>query len=653
MAASNPHKELLELLVQWAAWPTRVKSQSLKMAARLLSDERIAWNVRRQAAVRLLRLVPDRLRFVRPLVRALTRGLPRRQVWECLRWLQEEVPRCEALDRWVARWERRRRWRCPRCPLRFPLADFVRHLWNDHGLIFDASPRRAYSPRYLLSTLWRRWRQSHDPQWLDQAWVWGGETALRGWLRYSGVQAEDLRPLLQQAAQVHSGLCPTCFAQLPASAPPEWPLLTLTPRRLSTVGWAVEYSPGPWWEVVSIQTPQWQTLLRLRPAARLWACLAALSVAGLLFSVLPPSGAMVALPLVSVLVYGLVRYLLRSTNPPQDLLIDTAWQYLVPQLQWSQQDHLRWLIRLCQTSIGRGDPEKRRGTLQYILSYLQKLDDQGNKEQWRLRGVAEWLQWCDTLPSGVDRSQRLLTLLSPAFQGEVPWSYAEAVAAAYLSHPVEYGSLLRVQVLLCQQAFSWGWTPEDLHILSLALPTLGQLLTPPASQRWQHLYSLHQQEIIPAWSSGIVNVFECAQLWPYLTARLLVDYPDLLWIERWDSVHEAALGPILITARGVSLAGYWSLNPEADIRLIAKGYGLMFDNQALYTVRPLPPDLPERLRDWLKILNDFLQNLPAEPPSTPALPQRLLSTLAQCCPHCHTTAIIPRGGIGRKLILSQ
>ena len=652
MAPANPYQELLELLAQWESRPTRVKYQLLKKTVRWLADEQIDWDVRRRIVVRLLRLVPDRLHMVRPLVRALTRGLPRRQFWECLRWLQERVPRCEILDRWVARWERRRRWRCPRCQIRLPTADFVHHLWNDHGLILDATRRRAFAPGRLLREHWQRWQQSRDPQWLDQAWIWGGEAALRRWLRRTVVHIEELRPLLEQAAQQGSGLCPTCLVPLPASTPPASPALTLTPRRLSTIGWSVDYSPGPWWEVLTLQTPQRQTVLRCRPAARLTACLSTLGAAGLLLSVLPSSGALLALPLVSILTYGLVRYRMRSTRPSHDVLIDTAWQHLVPELRWQQPDHLQWLIRLCQTSIGRGDPAKRQGMLHRILDDLRQCRDPSRRDWWYLRGVAEWLYWCDTVPPGVDRNPRLLALLSPAFEGEVPWSYAEAVAEAYWSQPGKLGRLLRLQLLLVQQAFSCGWTPEDLHTLSLAMPALGRLLAPPVSQRWQQLYSLHQRDMISAGSSGIANVLECAQLWPDWTDRMLIDHPDLLWIDRWDPVHESTLGPILITARGVSLAGYRSLNPEADIRLIANGHGLVFDGQILYTFRPLPAYLPERLRDWLQVLHDFLQNLPASPAGTSALARQLLSTLAQRCPNCRTLAVIPRGGIGRPLVPS-
>ncbi|MCL6508494.1 MAG: hypothetical protein K6T59_15900, partial [Bryobacteraceae bacterium] len=214
----------------------------------------------------------------------------------------------------------------------------------------------------------------------------------------------------------------------------------------------------------------------------------------------------------------------------------------------------------------------------------------------------------------------------------------------------EYGSLLCVQVLLCQKAFSCGWTPADLQLLSLALPALSQVLLPSVPHQWQYRYGLFRMKFIPDWSPGIVNVFECAQRWPYLTARWLAAFPDLLWVERLDPAHEASLGPILITARGVSLAGYFSLNPEADIRLMAHGYGLVFDDQVVYTSRPLPADLPQRLRDWLGVLDDFLRHLPAVSPDASEGPRRLLAPVARSCPHCRTSAIIPPGGIGRRLV---
>ncbi|MDW8243838.1 MAG: hypothetical protein RMJ88_11555 [Thermogemmata sp.] len=647
MEAADPRKELMRLVVRSAALSPKARPAWLPEVLPLLADSRIPWEIRRQATARLLRLVPDRLRYVRPLLQALTHGLTSQQKWECLRWLQEAVPRCHALDRWLARWDQRRRWRCPRCQRYLPRPEFVTHLWHVHGLIYDHQRRRVCMPHRLARLAARRWQQTGQNAELDQVWLWNGTAGLRRCLRSPATTPEDWHALLGQAGVRHQGLCPRCLTELPASLPPELPPLTVTTHRLSTFDWCVEILTGPCWHVTRVRAPdQDYRLVQIRPSPRLLACLAALAAAAVVLIVVPARLVPWPLLLISLTIYGLVRFLLRHQADRIDQLIDAAWQYLVPQARLDRDDHLRWLTRLCQASMGQGSPAVRQDVLYPILQRLSETSPTDQPERWRTRGAAEAL-WLDDL--AMDETKTLAALLQRlevVFRGDAPWLYAEALLAAWPLRNDANKFRHRLQIMLQMVAFQLGWTPRQLKTLCDLAPAIAHWLRPDAPALLAQRYALWHLPYSPAWSPQIITVFELVQRWPTLAEHWLAEYPDLLWLERWDPQHEPALGPIIITASGVCLAGYRSLNPEATIELKAVGRALNYDGQWLYTWQPLPDTLPQRLRDWLRFLNDFLEMIPDDT-ATPLFHQAL-SSLVRPCPQCRLPLLVPPGKIARR-----
>lgn len=653
MAASDPRVELMQLLLQGAALPPAARSRWLGEAVRLLGDPQIPWELRRLATARLLRLLPDRRRYIWPLLHALTTSLNRHQTWECLRWLQEAVPRCHVLDQWLERWQRRRRWRCPRCDQRLNRAALVRHLWEAHGLLYDHTATRAVPLGNLVHRLRQRWQHTGDPQLLVQAWIWKGENALRRWLRLALTAPEDFQWLCRRAEERGCGLCPICFAELPASLPPLPAPLNLCAQQLSAPGWYVSRASGPWCLSVSVHTPHHQAVVQWRPAPRLLACLAALGPAALLVALLPPTIAAPLLLPAAVAIYALVRARLPTVATSDDELIDTAWQHLVPTCRLDQAEHLRWLTRLCLTSVGRGTPARREPFLRYLLAELERrchaADNPLADACWQLRSAAEGLQLCDASHYPADGDEHLLRALARPFYGEVPWNYAATLAAVCLALPLTPGRLRRWQIRLWESAFAAGWNPRELQTLAATVPILEPLLVPTPPAQLAHLYTLYHLGFVPAWSAEIYNVFELARHCPAYAEQILSNYPDLLWLEHWDPLHERSLGPIITASRGVCLAGCSSLDPDAEIRLAASGCALCYEGQWVYTWWQLPPDLPERLRDWLRLLHRFLHMTAEQREAASPLPLHTLQPLARRCPHCRSRVLIPRGQVGRRL----
>src|SRR5947208_2648769 len=86
----------------------------------LLSDRTIPAPLRVVAAARLIRDLPDKAEAVRPVVRAITAGLPPLRALERLRHLQHQVEKGRALDVLIDRREQRVKMDCPRCRVHLP-----------------------------------------------------------------------------------------------------------------------------------------------------------------------------------------------------------------------------------------------------------------------------------------------------------------------------------------------------------------------------------------------------------------------------------------------------------------------------------------------------------------------------------------------------
>jgi hypothetical protein len=291
----------------------------------------------------------------------------------------------------------------------------------------------------------------------------------------------------------------------------------------------------------------------------------------------------------------------------------------------------------------------RQPLLQYLRAQLAVVSSTAGCDlvaAYQLAGALEGLQLCDQATHSPNADDWLLQALAAPLAGQMAWPQADMLACVLLNWPITPGRLRRWHIRLCQQAFVHGWLPHDLEALAAITSGYAQLLQVHYSGQLTYLYALHRLNFCPAGSSEILTVFELVQRYPAMAEQLLLQYPDLLWIERWDIAHEMSLGPIIVASRGVGLAGWHTLDPEAEIRLGRSRRVLYYDGHVVYTWRPLPQDLPERLRNWLLFLHGFVHSIDASVPTPTALTQPTLLPLARRCPQCHSWAVIPRGQVG-------
>src|SRR5262249_59602430 len=188
------------------------------------SDRTIPAPVRVVAAARLLRDLPDKADAVRGVVKSITVGLSPLRALERLRHLQHQVEKGRVLDVLIERREQRVKMDCPRCGVRLPRVEMVKHLWHAHRLFLDRGKVR--DPDRLAEDRRAEFAATGDPSALDWAVLLarpGGAGTLRAWGATSNPPAEDTAPLRAAAQDRHPRLCPRCLAPVPPPVPPPPP----------------------------------------------------------------------------------------------------------------------------------------------------------------------------------------------------------------------------------------------------------------------------------------------------------------------------------------------------------------------------------------------------------------------------------------------
>src|SRR5262245_15097722 len=362
---SDPRQSLSALVARLAAAPQAARPPLVAAVLPLLSDADIPVPVRVAAAARVLRFIPDRRGPVRRVTRALTAGLSPGRGLARLRQLQNQVEKCDALDALIEARERRVKLACPRCRVRLPRVEMVKHLWHEHALTLERGKTRTW--QRVVEDLQAKHATSGDPEPLDRVAALAGVAGLRRWIAGDEPPAEQVAPLLEAAAEHGAGLCPGCFAELPAAVTPLPAPLVLERGRLAGDGFAVEAGGGVWFRTLRVTTPEKGTAAGKRTpaprgAATLWAALVLLAALPLardwVFAL-----AAVALAL---LAYLLVR-LIRGGGNPDDRAVDAAWARLAPRLA-ERARAARFLTRLCCASLGRGDPGERVKVLGAVIT---------------------------------------------------------------------------------------------------------------------------------------------------------------------------------------------------------------------------------------------------------------------------------------------
>ena len=621
-----------------------------------LANREAPVSIRVLAASRALSSLPDRSSAVRNVVRPLTTGLSPLRRLERLRQLQHQVDKSRALDQFIERREARLKLDCPRCGQRLVRETMVRHLWFEHGLLLERGKVR--SPRRTVNELKAEHADTHDTTVLDRTALLADDGAIRAWVAASEAPAEDMEPLLAEAADHRAGLCPGCFAERPPAIPPLVPPLALARGRLAGGGYAVRIGGADWIRTLTVNSPA-RTIHygpdgRHTLGARGLATLVAAVLAFITFLIVVFGSKAWAAPaatsrflLTALLAYVLVRLVWKPPLAPGDRAVEAAWSHLVPRLLGGNRTS-EWLARLCRTSLGRGDPMARPAILHEVIDRAASGDTPADLQLLAAAGV---LQVDDRARLGHDRAAALAELLAAGLSGEQPAAFAEYAAECYLGmeKKPEAPERARVRVLLLDAAFQAGFKPRDLIELWAIAPHLRRLMSVEPLHRLALLHGVRAMGPTRRWEriARADSVFDLCRNAPNISGRLLADYPDLLLLHRPDPDTESQIGPVLICTRGIVVGGHVLADPETVVRIERKE--LIFGPHRLPLERTPVGDFATVVKEWLRFrawaLLPLLDNYLAS--GSQLVAEQVLRPLRRRCPNCGTVSAIAAGAVGR------
>ena len=125
----------------------------------------------------------------------------------------------------------------------------------------------------------------------------------------------------------------------------------------------------------------------------------------------------------------------------------------------------------------------------------------------------------------------------------------------------------------------------------------------------------------------------------------------MLLFHRPEPKVEKLLGPVLICARGVSVCGALTSDPDADVYLEEGGRELTFGRHKFEFPRRLPVDFPEVLTHWLRFRAESLLPLIEGylSPGSGEESRRVLGPFCRRCLACHAVSAIAPGAVGRQV----
>jgi hypothetical protein len=650
MSESEPRQALNALVARLRATPRARRPELIRHLLPLIASSRLPIPVRIAAAAQILRFIPDRLPPVRRITRALTVGLSPQRSLDRLRQLQHQVDKCNTLDELIEIREQRLQLTCPRCRIRLPRIEMIKHLWHKHRLTLDSG--KTHTLRRAISKLKSQHVATGDTDPLDRVAGIAGAAGLRRWLADDDTSAEELAPLLHEAAERGVGLCPACFAYLPATIQTIPPPLVLSKGRLAGDGFAVAVREKRWFRTLTLTTPDRKLSVGRRSLTpRGVGILVAALALFLTLAFAPSIPFAIAGSLIALCAYIAIRLNQTSPDSRDDRIIDVAWLRIVP-TQAEKKAATRILTRMCLSSLGRGDPIIRAGMLNQIIARAQKkcgTDD----EELQLLAAASVVHVEDEAQFGRDVVAGIAALAADAFMGILPSVYAEYVVACYLTHERDPGNLARLRILLIAAAFQAGLVPRDLFDLWAGAPNLKRAMAMEPAHRLGLLFGVWRTREAQAWKSvsPATTVFDLARTSPPTAARVLAEFPDLLLYHRPERHVEDIVGPLLICCRGVAVAGQLTADPDAEVELAVNGRELVFGRHRIELNFKLSAEFVELIRRWLRFrveavvpyIDGYLSHGSGESSS------RVLRPFCRKCSSCGTLSVVSVGAVGREM----
>lgn len=665
LAGSGPTGPRLALELA-ARLPDPVSVDVLPAVLPLLQDEQPI-PLKLSAGGKLLSAVPDDEKSVARVIQQLIAGLSPYRELERLTHLQNRVAKCDALDRMVAAAEARTTLKCPSCPAKLPRPKLIAHLWTQHQQTFAHG--KAADPRGEVDATITAAATSPDPAALDHAFLLASHyypdasprMVFQALAARGNPDPTQTDRLLTRAADDRAGVCPVCLSAVPDPLPDLPPPADVSPGRVAADGFVAAVEDRPLGRVTILDTPSGplpspplDTRLPPRLAAVAWA-LPAFAVAAAAVVVLAKVAPPVLVATVGLLLGWGVYWLVLSRRQPLSDRTDAAtalvWGEFVPGIGRSPAA-VRYLTRVCRAGLRAGDPADRTKPVFELVEHAAVLADKGG-EYAQLLAVARVLQAWDGARLGREPVAGLVPVFEPFFRGEVPPAYVEAAAETLLdADTLSDGDLRRLGVGVVAAAFNAGLSPTDLMTVTRFCPGLRQLIGGAKPGDLGLQAAVWHGRVARPWGGlgEAATVFEVAHDTPAAGRRLLAAHPDLLFRLQFGEAAESALGPVLVTAKGVSLAGVTVADPDARVDLVQSvgGVRLAFGTHLIEPSGRLPARVADQLRGWLRYRTDKLLPL-AEQLAARRSPDRvaaLLAPLAVDCHLCGTRCVHRTGRLG-------
>lgn len=652
-----------------ARMPLPIPNGLILLTAPLLSDREVVLGHRMAATAKLIASLPDKLESVGPIVRSFTAGLGRIRTLERLTHLQSRIDVCTSLDEIVAQTEATTKMRCPKCSGRFTRPALIRHLWSKHRLLFANG--RAAEPAPAIEKAVQSYATSRDTTELDQIYFLTKQTyenvepaqVHQALLTRIGATAEEIEPVCRKAAESHSGICPTCFAMIRNPVLPLPEPLVLADGRVSGDGFFIEASRGTY---VRIVRPGLEPATVSDPGGRLGPrelgvkIATGIAVVGMIATLALPKStikplltAFLAASLVTI-AYATARYVRRATGRRNVRAIDAAWREVAGTVGRTQ-TAIRFLTRLCRTSLNAGTPLERSTLVRDLAQHAAVLSQKGNA-QTQLFAAVRVLQASDTASFGTDWGTLMSELFAPFCRGESSPVFAEAAAETLLnSEGLSDRETARLRILLANVAFESRLTARDLVELGKFCPQFSRLLA--GTQEWfQLLGEVWKLRNAKPWGKigNAQSVFEHAKRFPSKSGRTLVAYPDTLLVVELEDVYENDIGPVLVGRRGVTVADRTVADPDAEVRCETTRNGthvLVYGTHTIGLNRKLPTKILQQLQQWLRFRADRLMPA-AEASEIEPRSERVETLIAPSvveCPMCGTRSYLQTGEVGIRI----
>ncbi len=645
----------------------KISRELIRTALPALSDKQIPIPVRVAAAGAMLAAVPDNTRSVTPIVRAVTMGLPRSRVMERMLQLQSRVEKCEALDALIATSEGKVRLRCPRCPARLTRRELIRHLWNEHRLVFEGG--RARDPRTILDETITATVASNDSHEVDRAFLltefYYPDASHQQVLQALAARGGDLTPterLLELVADDYSGLCPVCLTAVPDPIPPLPPPAEVSDGRVSADGYEVFVEDVPLGRVRYVATPGEMVAREpetgRRRAPRLVATLFAfplflLAMVGVIATAdgfANPLWLAIWLSAVGWLAYVALRLTRKPLGDRTERAMELAWSELVPGVGRTPAA-VRFLTRLCRASLGTRQAAERHIEVFELAQHASVLGVKGGAYA-QLHAAVRLLEVFDAVQLGRDKTPLLVEMFTHFLRGDAALGYAEAAAEMVLSPGMlAAGDARRLGVLVIESAFATGWVPSDLVTIARFAPQFRKLILGARPDHLGLLYAVWRGSNARPWTAAgeASPIFDLAASSPGEARAILADDPDTVLRIYLPPDVEALLGTVLVTARGVKIADRSVSDPTAliEVARAPSGWRLHFGPHRFTLDGRLPDRATDQLRTWVRLWAEKLS--PAAQAVSRGPGKRVVSMLAPLavtCQLCGTQAVARAGRIG-------